>query len=200
MKIIVVGGTGTIGRAVIHALAKHHDIISVGQKNGDIQTDITEISSIEKMYQAIGKFDALISTTGKVHFEKLSEFNSQKYFFGLQNKLMGQVNLVLVGLKYINDAGSFSLTSGILSDDPIREGSSAAMVNGAINSFVKSAAIEMPRNIRINAISPTVLTESMDQFGNYFAGFESVPASRVALAYSKSVLGAQTGQIYTIWS
>lgn len=199
MKIIVVGGTGTIGKAVIKELSKRHEMISVGQKTGDIKTDITDSASVKKMFQTIGEFDALISTTGKVNFAKLSEFTIEDYFFGLQNKLMGQVNLVLTGLKYINDSGSFTLTSGILSDDPIRQGSSAAMVNGAINAFVKSAAIEMPRNIRINAISPTVLTESINAFGNYFTGFEPVPASRVALAYSKSVEGAQTGQVYKIW-
>ena len=111
---------------------------------------------------------------------------------------MGQVRLVLIGLKYINMGGSFTLTSGILSHDPIRLGSSAAMVNGAINSFVKTAAIEMPHHIRINAVSPTVLSESMENYAPFFRGFESVPASRVALAYSKSVEGAQTGIVYRV--
>lgn len=199
MKIIVVGGTGTIGKAVVRELSTCHEIITVGYQRGDVKADITQVSSIEEMYKKIGKFDALVSTTGKVHFSLLSEFNSDNYSLGLQNKLMGQVNLVLIGMKYINDAGSFTLTSGILSDDPILYGSSAAMVNGAINAFVKSAAIEMPKQIRINAVSPTVLTESMDKFGKYFHGFESVTGNRVALAYRKSIEGAQTGQVYKVW-
>lgn len=199
MKIIIVGGTGTIGKAVVKELSARHEIITVGHKQGDIQADITNLSSIEKMYQTIGKFDAMISTTGSVHFAALSEFKSEDYAIGLQSKLMGQVNLVLAGLRYINDKGSFTLTSGILSDDPIPYGSSAAMVNGAINAFVVSAAIEMPKNTRINAVSPTVLTESMDKYEAYFPGFESVPGSRVALAYRKSVEGAQTGQVYKVW-
>ena len=105
---------------------------------------------------------------------------------------------MLEGLKYINKGGSFTLTSGILSHDPIPMGTSAAMVNGAINSFVKSAAIEMPHHLRINAVSPTVLSESMNRYAPFFRGFESVPASRVALAYSKSVEGAQTGMVYSV--
>jgi hypothetical protein len=111
---------------------------------------------------------------------------------------MGQIRLVLAGLKYINHGGSFTLTSGILSDDPIKLGSSAAMVNGAIDSFVKSAAIEMPNQLRINAVSPTVLCESMDSYAPFFRGFEPVPASRVALAFSKSVEGGQTGRVYRV--
>lgn len=199
MKIIVVGGTGTIGKAIVKELSSRHEIISVGSRSGDVQVDIAKVSSIEDMYKKIGKFDAVVSAAGQVHFAALSEMTNENYFLGLQNKLMGQVNLVLIGMKHINVNGSFTLTSGILSDDPIRYGSSAAMVNGAINAFVKSAAIEMPRDIRINGISPTVLTESMDSYAEYFRGYESVPAARVALAYSKSVEGAQTGQVYKIW-
>lgn len=199
MKIIIVGGTGTIGKAIADELAPRHTIISVGNKSGDFQVDIGDVKSIERLYQKIGPFDALISATGKVHFGSLTEFTEEQYHIGLNNKLMGQVNLVLVGLKHINEGGSFTLTSGILSHDPIKFGSSASMVNGAIDSFVKSAAIEMPKSIRINAVSPTVLTESLESYGPYFRGFESVSASRVALAYSKSVEGAQNGVIYQVY-
>ena len=198
MKILVVGGTGTIGKAVINELSSRHTIIIAAHTHGDVQVDISDTQSIEKMYQTIGEFDAVISTTGRVKFGSMLELSAADYNIGLQNKLMGQINLVLIGLRYINQSGSFTLTSGILSHDPIRYGTSAAMVNGAIDSFVKNAAIELPNNIRINAISPTVVTESMDKYAEYFRGYQSVPASRVALAYSKSVEGAQTGQVYQI--
>ncbi|MBY0544417.1 MAG: short chain dehydrogenase [Gammaproteobacteria bacterium] len=198
MKIIIVGGTGTVGKAVTQALSSH-DIITVGHQHGDIQADITDVQSIEKMYQSVGAFDALVSATGSVPFAPLTELTLADYNKGLQDKLMGQISLVLMGMKYINEAGSFTLTSGILNYDPIRQGSVASMVNGGIEGFVRSAAIELPKNIRINAVSPTVLMESMDKFGPYFSGFEPVLASRVALAYLKSVDGAQTGQIYRVW-
>ena len=198
MKIIIVGGTGTIGKAIVKELAARHTIITVGNTHGDFQVDIRDTQSIEALYRSVGSFDALIAATGEVHFGPLTEFTEAQYHIGINSKLMGQVNLVLLGLKHINEGGSFTLTSGILSHDPIRLGSSAAMVNGAIDSFVKSAAIELPRQLRINAVSPTVLSESMDSYGPYFRGFESVPASRVALAYSKSVEGAQTGMIYQV--
>lgn len=198
MKIIVVGGTGTIGQAVVKELKQRHTIIVAGHNRGDIKVDVKDIQSIEKMFKTIGPFDALISTVGNVHIANLTAMTTDTYFIGLQDKLMGQVNLVLAGLQHINDKGSFTLTSGILSHDPVRGGSSASMVNGALDSFTIAAAIEMPRSIRINVISPTVLKESMPTYGEYFHGFEPVSAARVALAYSKSVEGLQTGQIYTV--
>jgi NAD(P)-dependent dehydrogenase (short-subunit alcohol dehydrogenase family) len=198
MRIIVIGGTGTIGKAVVNELKPRHEIIIAGRQHGDVQVDIEQPASIEKMYQSVGQFDAVIATTGKVHFAEFSAMTTDNYFVGINNKLMGQVNLVLIGSRYINERGSFTLTSGILTHDPIRAGSSASMVNGALESFVKAAAIEIPKGIRVNIVSPTVLLESMSAYGDFFRGFEPVPAARVALAYSKSAEGLQTGQIYTV--
>ncbi len=198
MKILIVGGTGTIGSAVANELKGRHDLIIVGHKHGDLQVDITSMESIEKMFQSIGKLDAVISTAGKVKFAPLSEMRNEDYEIGLKDKLMGQVNLVLIGQQYVNQGGSFTLTGGILSHDPIRSGSSASMVNRALEGFVIAAAIELPFSQRINLVSPTVITESLPHFGPYFRGFESVTSQRAALAYSKSVEGAQTGQIYYV--
>jgi NAD(P)-dependent dehydrogenase (short-subunit alcohol dehydrogenase family) len=198
MKMIVVGGTGTIGRAVVKELSQRHTVIPVGHERGDVKVDITDIHSIEAMYKKIGKVDAVVITTGKVAFAPLKDMSAEQYAVGLQSKLMGQVNLVLQGIPYLNENGSFTLTSGILSQDPIRYGSSASMVNGALESFAKAIAIEMPGNIRINVVSPTVLVESMNKYADYFRGFDPVPAAKVALAYSKSVEGAQTGQVYRV--
>ncbi len=198
MKILIVGGTGTIGQAVTKLLAERHEVIVAGHQHGDIQVDLREEKSIAAMYKATGKLDAVVITTGKVHFGNLTEMTPEQYQIGLQSKLMGQVNIVLAGLTYLNDGGSFTLTSGILNRDPIRVGSSAAMVNGALDGFVKAAAIEMPRAIRINVVSPTVLAESMHKYADYFRGFVPVNAEKVALAYSKSVEGGQTGQVYCV--
>ncbi|WP_419420818.1 short chain dehydrogenase [Legionella sp. D16C41] len=197
MRILIVGGTGTLGRAVVNELDQH-EIIIASINNGDIQVDISDLESIKKMYEEVGRIDAVISTTGQVHFGPLREFTSENWALGLNNKLMGQVNLVTCGIDYINDGGSFTLTSGIISRDPIKFGVAAALVNGAIDSFVKAAAIELPKGLRINVVSPTVLAESMDSYGNFFKGFIPVPAATVAKAFAKSVEGAQTGQVYEV--
>ncbi|MDK2123980.1 short chain dehydrogenase [Parachitinimonas caeni] len=199
MKIIVIGANGTIGKSIVNELSSRHEIIKVGKSSGDFQVDITDINSVRALFEKVGKVDAIVSAAGNVHFGPLSDITPEQYGIGLQDKLMGQVNLALVGQHFLNDGGSITLTSGILTRNPIRYGSSASMVNGALEAFAVAAAIELPRGIRINVVSPNVLQESMDAYGPYFRGFEAVPAARVALAFSRSVEGAQTGQVYEVF-
>ena len=199
MRIIVVGASGTIGRAVVQELGNKHEIIRAGRNGLDVKVDMTSVESIKNMYEQVGKVDAVISTAGSAHYAPLTELTPELNEIGINYKLKGQMNLVILGMDYVNDYGSFTLTTGILMDDPIPQGASAAMVNGGVKAFVKAAAIEMPRGIRINSVSPNLVQESLEKFGNMFPGFEAVPASRVALAYRKSVEGAQTGQNYEVY-
>lgn len=198
MKILLVGASGTIGRAVAAELAQRHDIIAAGRTSGDVTMDITDEASIRAAYETVGTVDAVVSAAGHVKFAPFEDMHAADYDIGIRDKLMGQVNLVLIGREFIADGGSFTLTTGVLDSDPIRMGSSASMVNGAVNAFVVAAAIEMPRGTRINVVSPGVITEAMADYAPFFRGFEPVPAARAALAYAKSVEGAQTGQVYRV--
>jgi NAD(P)-dependent dehydrogenase (short-subunit alcohol dehydrogenase family) len=198
MRIIIVGASGTIGQAVAKELGGRHEIIAAGSSSGDVRLDITDVASIRAGLAQVGPFDALVSAAGKVKFAPLEQMTAADYEIGLKDKLMGQVNLVLVGRELITDGGSFTLTSGVLTHDPVRYGSSASMVNGAIEAFVRAAAIELPRGLRINAVSPGLLLESVPGYGPFFLGHEPVPGARVALAYAKSVEGARTGQVFEV--
>jgi NAD(P)-dependent dehydrogenase (short-subunit alcohol dehydrogenase family) len=195
MKIIVIGATGTVGKPIVAALQERHEVVKVGSKSGDHQVDIKDSASIRKLFEKTGRFDALVSCVGKVHFGDFAKLTENEVAIGLKDKLMGQVNLVLIGRDYANDNGSFTLTSGVLSHDPIRFGACASLVNGAIDCFVRAAAIELPRGLRINVISPGLLDESAVALGDYFRGHETVPGKRVANAYVKSVEGRLTGQV-----
>ncbi len=195
MKIIVIGATGTIGKPVVAALQDRHEIVKVGSKSGDHQVDIKDSGSIRRLFEKTGRFDALVSCVGKVHFGDFAKLTENEVAIGLKDKLMGQVNLVLIGRDYANDNGSFTLTSGVLSHDPIRFGACASLVNGALDCFARAAAIELPRGLRINVVSPGLLDESAGALGDYFRGHETVPGKRVANAYVKSVEGRLTGQV-----
>lgn len=198
MKIIIVGATGTIGKHITTALQKDHEVIKAGSKSGDLQVDITSPESIENFFEQTGKFDALVSATGHAHFGPLATMKDADFRNGINSKLMGQVNLVLIGQHYINPKGSFTLTSGILSEDPIVLGANLSAVNGAINGFVISAAVELENGVRINAVSPGVFEESPDYFP-YFPGHIPVAMDRVAQGYIKSVLGFGTGQVIKVY-
>jgi NAD(P)-dependent dehydrogenase (short-subunit alcohol dehydrogenase family) len=197
-KIVVIGATGTLGQAVSAELKARHEVIEVGATRGQYHVDSTDPASVEKLFREIGKVDGVVTTTGKVHFGPLAQMSVEQFWVGLRDKLMGQINAVLIAQQYVNDGGSFTLTSGILSEEPIRDGANATTVNLALEGFVRGAAIELPRGLRINIVSPTVLAESLEAYGPYFRGFEAVSAQRAAQAYLRSVEGAQTGRVYRV--
>jgi NAD(P)-dependent dehydrogenase (short-subunit alcohol dehydrogenase family) len=198
MKIILVGASGTIGQAIDRELRERHDIVRIGRNSGELQVNIADPASIRRLFEQTGPFDALISAAGNAHFGALEELSAKEFAVGLNDKLMGQVNLVLIGREFANDGASFTLTSGVLSEDPIRYGAAVSTVNAALDGFVRAAAIELPRGLRINGVSPTILEESLPAYGPYFRGFKAVPAATVALAYAKSAEGRQTGQVYRV--
>jgi NAD(P)-dependent dehydrogenase (short-subunit alcohol dehydrogenase family) len=193
MKIILFGATGTLGKAVGKELNARHEIVRVGRKRGDFQVDITDPKSIERLYEQTGEFDAVVSTTGDVHFGPLEEFTQDQFEVGLRSKLMGQVNLVTLGLKHIRAGGSFTLTSGQLNDDPIRLGVSGAMVNGALEGFVRSVAIELSRGLRINLVSPTVTEESLPAYGPFFRDKRPCQRPRRRSATQRALRGHRPG-------
>ena len=197
-KILLIGASGTIGQAVLANLGARHDVITVGRSSGTHRADFSQPGAVAKLFEAVGKVDAIVSTAGNLHFGPLTEMTAEQFNLGLQDKLLGQVQLALVGQKYLNDGGSITLTAGILSIEPIRNGANATAVNAAIEGFVAAAAIELPRGLRINAVSPTILTESVGVYGPFFPGFDTVSAERAARGYQRSVEGAQTGRVYRV--
>ena len=202
-RILLVGASGALGRAVVAELSPRHDIVSAGSKTGDIRIDIADPASIEAGLKAAGPLDAVACAAGAVNWPAFSvikpaPLEKSSYGLGLTNKLMGQVNLTLVARDHLNDGGSITLIAGVLSQTPIATGSSASMVNAAVEAFAMAAAIEMQRGIRINAVSPTVFEESMPDFGPFFRGHDPVPVLRAARAFSRSVEGLETGKTYRV--
>ena len=198
MKVVVVGANGAVGQTVVKAFGNRHEIIAVGRTSGDIKIDIEDQESVRSMYTQVGKVDAVVSAVGHGHFGALAEMSSDQFMMGINHKVLPQVNLVLAGIEHMNDGGSFTLTSGVLNRDPIRGGSCAAAANGALDGFVIGAAVDMPRGIRINAVSPGLLQASVDRFDGFFPGHEPVSSERVGLAFCKSVEGVITGQVIII--
>ena len=196
MKFLVVGSTGLIGSYVAKTLSKHGTVIGVSRTT-QISVDVKDPASIKAMYEKVGKVDAVASCIGKVAFKPVAELSYEDYLMGLKDKALGQVELVRAGIDFLNDGGSFTLMTGVLARDPIPSGSVAALANGAIESFTLAAAIDLPRGIRINTVSPNVLVEATSYHAS-FPGFHQVSAQSVADAYVKSILGKQTGQIYKL--
>ncbi|NUY30134.1 short chain dehydrogenase [Paraburkholderia sp. JPY303] len=200
MKIVVIGAGGDVGRPVADELGRDgkHEVIRVGRTRGDHQVDITRDDSVSALFEQIGPIDAIVAAAGNVILAPVEKMTAADFHRGLQDKLLSQVRVALIGQHYLSDGGSITLTSGIAVDDPIAQGSHAAASNAGIEGFVRAAACDFRRGIRINAVSPTMLLESMNRFGRFFPGYEGVPATRVAMAYRRSVEGVQSGRVYRV--
>ena len=199
MKIVLIGANGKIGELLQTAMAgAGHEIVKVGRKSGDLQVDIASRESIRQLYQVVGSFDAVAVAAGEVVFAPLSQLTAENWQFSLGSKLMGQISLVQEAIPFINERGSFTLVSGVLNDEPIFASAAAAAVSGALEGFARAAAVELPKGLRINVVSPTILKESEAQFGPFFPGVIPVEGWRVAQAYKRAILGAQTGRVYKV--
>ncbi len=199
-KILLVGATGMLGQVVAKTLLSVGDLIEAGNTRGTLQVDITDSASILQMFEKVGQVDAIVSTAGKVHYGLVPSTTADQFMVGLRNKLLGQIDLALVGQAFLKDGGSITLTSGVVSDAFIRYGANMATVNRGIEGFAAAAAGELERGQRINVVSPTIIDESVGTYGPYFAGFESVAGARVAKAYVRSIEGIESGKVYRVWS
>lgn len=199
MKIILIGGHGTIGKTVAAALSSRHEVVTAGRSSGDIRVDITAEESIEKMFRELKTVDACICTAGTGYYGDFATMRQHHMMAGIQGKLMGQMNLVLIGKDYLSEGGSFTLTSGVASEMPAKNGTCVAMINGAVNSFVLGASQELKKDQRINVVSPGLVEDSGERYGALFPGYNLVPMQRVVNAYLLSVEGAVNGRIIKVY-
>lgn len=193
MKILVIGATGTIGAAVAQALEARHEVLRASHARSAFMVDLADSESIRRLYAKVGRVDAVVSAAGQAAFRPLLDLSDADFALGLTNKLMGQVNLVRFGVDVLADGGSFTITTGILSRQPMPGGAAISLVNAGLEGFVRAAALDLPRGLRINAVAPgwvreTLIARKMDPS-------PGVPAAKVAQTYVKAVEGTMTGQV-----
>jgi len=191
MRILVIGATGTIGRAVVTALSAGNEIISASLRRTIVKVDIADASSIQQMYQSLGRLDAVVCAAGQAKFAPLAQLTDADFRFSLDNKLMGQVNVVRFGFEHIEDGGSITLTTGILAQAPMPGSAAISLVNAGLEGFVRAAALEAPRKIRVNAVSPPWVTETLQALNMDVS--QGLPAAVVARAFVRCVTGTDTG-------
>ena len=196
MKIILIGATGTIGQKVHERLQENHEVIPVGFKDGDYQVDIADKISIQNLFDQVGKVDAVISTTGLSAFGALDELTDEQFSLGWNNKLMGQINILRVGQSFVREGGVILLTSGMLANEPIPGSASTSAANGALNSFVNAASVELGDKLRVNAVSPIFVKETMEMMG--MDSSDGMSAADTAKAYQAALEGSMTGEVIDV--
>jgi len=199
MKILVIGGNGTIGKAIVAHFSKDNEVLVAGRTSGDFQVDIADSTSIKQLFEQTGTLDAIICAAGEAKWASLDDLSEEDYYIGLHSKLMGQVNIVRIGRHHLNSGGSITLTTGILADDPVVKTTSAAMVNGGIHSFVQAAALELD-TVRVNVVSSGAVMDSWHKYESYFPGHPPIAMDKMMNGYIRSVLGHGTGQVIRIYT
>jgi NAD(P)-dependent dehydrogenase (short-subunit alcohol dehydrogenase family) len=199
MRIIMVGGAGTIGRAAVKSLSDRQEIVVAGRRSGAVHVDIGSAESVRAMYGEVGSFDAVVCAAGEAPVGPFADLSEAEYRSGIESKLLGQVRLVLLGRSLISDGGSFTLVSGYLVDDPIPVGAAFSVANGGVEGFVRSAALSLDRGVRLNAVSPGLAEDSVEQFGGFNPGRIPVAMSTIGAAFVRSVEGWRSGEVIRAW-
>ncbi|CAM3336170.1 short chain dehydrogenase [Zobellia roscoffensis] len=200
MKILIIGGHGTIGTKVAAHFSQENEVLIAGRTTGDFLVDIKDSSSISKMFEQAGLFDAIICIAGEAKWDNFDDLTEDDFHIGLNSKLMGQVNLVGIGQKFLAPQGSITLSTGILADDPVAMTTSAAMVNGAIHSFVQAVALEIENGVRVNAVSSGMVEDAYEKYKDYFPGHNPIPMKKVINGYVRSVNGKGHGEVIRIYN
>ncbi len=195
MRILIIGGNGTIGQPVTEHFSKDNEVIVAGRNSGELTIDITDSGSIKKGLEQVGILDAIVCIAGEAKWADFKDLTEEDYYIGLKSKLMGQVNLVRIGQNYLNPNGSITLSTGILADDPVVKTTSASMVNGGVHSFVQAVALEIENGIRVNAVSLGMVEDAYEKYKDYFPGHNPIPMKKVVKAYVRSVNGKDNGKI-----
>lgn len=198
-RVLLIGATGNIGQFIVDELSSDTEVLKAGNANGDYQVDLADQASIKALFERTGKLDAVICAASRgVVFKPLSEMTTADYEASVQQKLFGQITLALEATKHLNDNGSITLTTGCMNVDPVKDGSAAAMVNNAVEGFVKAASLDLDRGLRMNVVSPDLLDVSLETYKDYFPGFNTVSGEKVAKTFRKSVYSIQTGQVFRV--
>lgn len=198
MKILIIGGNGTIGKHLVSRFKETDEVLVAGRNSGDVTVDMSSGTSIAAMFQKVGMVDAVIVVAGDAKWDAFENLSEDDFYIGIKSKMMGQVNMVRHGLDYVNNGGSITLTTGILADEPVNMTTSAAMVNGAIQSFTKAVALEVTHGKRVNCVSADLVTDAYEKYKDYFPGNTPVPMNKVVDGYVKSVKGKINGEIIRI--
>lgn len=193
-KIIVVGATGRLGRLVVGGL-KDYEVIRAGRSGPDLKIDALDFESVSDVFASVGSFDGLVSCIGGTPFKTFEELTMEDFATGLSKKCFSQLNLAKAAIPFLTENGSITLTSGIIGDEPILAGSCAAAANGALNMCVSTLAAEYAGKLRINIVSPSIIENSVEDYGMLFDGFEPTSEKRIIEVYRRTISAPISGRV-----
>jgi NAD(P)-dependent dehydrogenase (short-subunit alcohol dehydrogenase family) len=193
MRILIIGATGTLGQPVAQQLGARHEIVAASRSRAALPVDLSQPASLQQLFAKVGEVDAIVSVAGSARMRPLAQLSDADFQFGLENKLMGQVNVIRYGLPHVRHGGSITVTSGVLSHRPMPGSAAISLVNSGLEGFARAAALEAPQGVRVNVVSPPWATETLQAYKLNLPGGR--PAAEIASLYVQAVEGHATGSV-----
>jgi NAD(P)-dependent dehydrogenase (short-subunit alcohol dehydrogenase family) len=190
-KILVIGAAGLIGKDIVKTLGESECIRA--SRSSDERVDISDPKSLAALFERVGELDGIICTGGAARFKPWAELTDEDWTFSLANKLLGQVNVVRYGLKSVRSGGAITLTTGLASQYPAPGSAIITTVNSAVDAFVRAIAAEPSISVRVNAVSPGWVSETLQSMGRDPAG--GIPAAEVAKITVRQFREGATGSV-----
>lgn len=191
-KVLVIGSTGLVGSKIVELLKGKAQVIEASKSNKENPVDLSNPNSLKELFAKVGEVDSIICTAGVVNFDSWDNEDDANWDFGIANKMMGQINTIRFGKNYVKDGGSIILSTGVLAQYPMEGSCVVTTVNAAVEAAVKSAAFEL-KNIRVNAVSPGWVKETMEKYG--MDSTPGMPALEVAQYYVDLIEASNSGEI-----
>jgi NAD(P)-dependent dehydrogenase (short-subunit alcohol dehydrogenase family) len=190
-KFLVIGAAGLLGSQVVKALGEANCIRA--SRSSPERVDIADPKSLASLFERVGQVDGIVCTGGAVRFKPWEQSTDEDWAFCLANKLMGQVNVVRFGAKSVRPGGAITLTTGLAAQHPAPGSAMVTTVNAAVEAFVRAAAVERAISVRVNAVSPGWVAETLQAMGRDPAG--GIPASEVAQVFVRQLRDGASGTI-----
>jgi NAD(P)-dependent dehydrogenase (short-subunit alcohol dehydrogenase family) len=190
-KILVIGAAGLIGERVVEALGEEHCIRA--SRNSSERVDISDPKSLAALFGRVGELDGIVCTGGAARYKPWDQLTDEDWTFSLANKLLGQVNVVRYGMKSVRPGGAITLTTGLAAQYPSPGSAIITTVNAAVEAFVRAAAAEPSISVRVNAVSPGWVAETLQAMGRDPAG--GIPAAEVAQVVVRQLREGASGSV-----
>jgi NAD(P)-dependent dehydrogenase (short-subunit alcohol dehydrogenase family) len=190
-QILVIGAAGLIGAEVVKALGES-ECIRASRNSGE-RVDISDPKSLAALFGRVGEVDGIVCTGGAARYKPWDQLTDEDWTFSLANKLLGQVNVVRYGAKSVRPGGAITLTTGLAAQYPSPGSAIITTVNSAVEAFVRAAAAEPSISVRVNAVSPGWVSETLQAMGRNPA--EGIPAAEVAKITVRQFREGATGSV-----
>lgn len=182
MRVLVIGASGTIGRAVASALSdRGHTVLPAG-RSGPYVVDMARPETVSALLSSVPDVDAVVCCAASGRLTRVDTGTDEEFLRGLHDKLLGQVLLVRRAVELLRDGASVTLTAGAFAR-PTPGSAFGVLTNAGLSAFVGAVAPELPRGLRVNVVSPGWVRETLRAMGTD----GGTPAALVAELYVRAV-------------